>query len=833
MRISIVIHGLNRTTKPNLDTSRGIGTEGLSLGDTATNPKMFIGSSLVYHAMEYALVLLWFLAFQVLALVGLPLAARLFPRFPDRGAAFGLPVTLVLVATVYYWVGHLVFSQVAAFASVAVVAALSLFAVWSDRTLRPDGTSSETDGILPLAYAETVLVFGLAFCLLVAVRAVDPSVHAGGGEKFLDYGILTSLLRANALPPQDMWYAGEHLLYYYGGHFLAATLAQLTGTPPQFAYNLALAGFYATLVTAAYGLAGALADARGASHRVGGALGAFFVGLGGNLVVAAAGIVGLLPDAVGDGVGNWVASTLREDYAGSLVQEGLSTFHYWDASRVIPKTINEFPLFAFINGDLHAHMVSTPFLLLVAALGFAYYQTAPEALTRRRLLAFGAIPPTIGLLGFVNVWSLPTGLGVFWLAVLFAPADPLSLFPGVSGTRVETPVTDGGTPVTVLRAEGKRIVGAFAAAGAVAVLSIALVAPFVFDILLQSAGDRSIAVFPTPASAMALFLIYGVFLVVFALFLWPRAREALTVRPARFASLALLVAVLAWVVNLAVLALVLPLLVVGWLLLRTDADCGYETVLLVGGAGLVTLVEFVYVQDNAAPERMNTVFKVYMQVWVLWGVAAGGVLATLVSRNGPAEWTLPSVGLSRSNAMTALAVVLVASSAGFGALALSQHFNSDSALHRADDPTLDSTAFVETFHPNEAAAIDYLRTQTQTGDRQPHIVSPPGEQVYSWTSPASSLTGIPTVVGWVYHEGIYRGHETVGYRAEDVNLIYTGRWSDRSEMLQKYDVKYIYVGPAARDRYAAGNLQFDQYPGVEKAFESGDVVVYRVRQSEL
>jgi len=53
---------------------------------------MFIARSLAYNSMEYALVLLWFVVYQALAFAALPLAARLFPGFPDRGAAFALPV---------------------------------------------------------------------------------------------------------------------------------------------------------------------------------------------------------------------------------------------------------------------------------------------------------------------------------------------------------------------------------------------------------------------------------------------------------------------------------------------------------------------------------------------------------------------------------------------------------------------------------------------------------------------------------------------------------------------------------------------------------------------
>ncbi|MFC4549494.1 MULTISPECIES: DUF2298 domain-containing protein [Halorussus] len=790
--------------------------------------------------MEYALVLLWFVAFQALALAGLPLATRLFPRFPDRGASFALPVALVVVTAVDYWVGHLAFSRATAFASVAVLAAASLFLVWTDRSLRDEDADAIDSDYLPTrAYAESAVVFAIAFALLVAVRAVDPSIHAAGGEKFLDFGILKSLLRADALPPEDMWWAGAHVLYYYGGHLMAAILTQLTGTEAQYAYNLALAGFYATLVTAAYGLAGALADARGASRRAAGALGGFFVGFGGNLVVPVTAAVWLLPDSVASGVANWVAATLREEHAGELVRTGLSEFHYWAPSRVIPETINEFPMFAFLNGDLHAHMLSTPFLLLVAALGFAYFRTDPAASARRRALAFGALPVVVALLGFVNVWSFPTGLGVVWLALLFAPADPFSLFPGVTTDRRATTATDGGpgerSPAAALRLEARRIAGAFAATGVVAVVALALVSPFVFGILLRSAGNRSIGTFPTPASAMALFLIHGAFLVPFALYLWARTRETLAVDPARFAALAAALAVVAWFVGYAVVALVVPLLVVGWLLLRTDADCGYETVLVVAGAGLVTLVEFVYVVDSAAPGRMNTVFKVYMQVWVLWGVAAGAVVAALMADAGPTSWRLPSVGLSREDAMAGLAVVLVVSSGGFGALALAEHFTSDDPIHRADDPTLNGTAFTEKFHPHEAEAIRWLDRK----EGQPHIVSPPGHQVYSWTSPAASLTGLPTAIGWVYHEGIYRGHETAEHRAADVELIYTGPWNssgprnDRAELLKEYDVKYIYVGPEARDRYSEQNLQFGRYPGIEVAFQNEGVTIYRVDQSKF
>ena len=46
-----------------------------------------------------------------------------------------------------------------------------------------------------------------------------------------------------------------------------------------------------------------------------------------------------------------------------------SDYAWFDPSRVIPDTINEFPSFSFLLGDLHAHVLALPFTVL--ALAFA------------------------------------------------------------------------------------------------------------------------------------------------------------------------------------------------------------------------------------------------------------------------------------------------------------------------------------------------------------------------------------------------------------------------------------------------------------------------------
>lgn len=792
--------------------------------------------------MEYVLVLLWFVAFQALSFTALPLAGRLFPGFPDRGAAFALPVALVVVTTVVYLIGHVEFGRWTAFVGVAVLAGLSAVALWRDRSLLDREQGDDGDGPTLRAFGEAAVVFGVAFAFLVAIRAVDPAIVPGGGEKFLDFGIYKSLMRSETLPPEDMWWAGEHVQYYYGGHLMTATLTHLTGTVPRYAYNLALSGFYASLVTGAYGLGTAMADARGARGRLGGTFAAFFVGFASNLVVPVTSLVWLLPDSLAGGVASTIADSLRGPegnlaHAGELIQGGLDEFGYWAPSRVIPNTINEFPLFAFYNGDLHGHMLSTQFLLLVAALGFAYYRTSPGNLRRRRALAFGVLPVVVALLGLVNVWSLPTGLGVVWLAFVFAPADTRSLFSGLSTGTQGAPVSDGGetvgraSPGALVRGETRTIVSALAGVAVVGILAVAWLSPFVVGVLLQSATHRSLDFLPPRTSATGLLLVHGAFLLVFALYLWPRTRETFSVETGRFGLLVALVILAAWMAGAAVFALVVPLLLFGWLVLRADGDAGYETVLLVAGAGLVTLVEFAYVEDGAISGRFNTVFKVYMQVWVLWGTTAGAMLAVLLSeRVGPAGWSRSVGGLdvSRSDLLSVVAAVLVVSTGLYGGLTLQNHFTRNGELVDADDATLDGLAYLETFHPAEGEAIHWLDERRG----QPHVVTAPGKP-YQWSSPVPSLTGLPAVIGWVYQEGAYRGYDAAEYRKQDVDLVYTGTWSDRAELLKKYDVRYVYVGPLEREEYPDADLDFSQFPGIEPVFENSKVVIYRVDHSEL
>jgi uncharacterized membrane protein len=123
-------------------------------------------------------------------------------------------------------------------------------------------------------------------------------------------------------------------------------------------------------------------------------------------------------------------------------------FNFWDPSRIINGTINEFPFWSFLYADLHPHLIDMPFTLLAAAFGlnlaFAGRFVPPTAgissaswlsslMVRVRAslawlwgggwagaLTFGVMAVSLGVLFAVNTWDWPTYFGLALGATLVA-----------------------------------------------------------------------------------------------------------------------------------------------------------------------------------------------------------------------------------------------------------------------------------------------------------------------------------------------------------------------------------------------------------------------------
>ncbi|MDX1413530.1 MAG: DUF2298 domain-containing protein [Candidatus Promineifilaceae bacterium] len=242
--------------------------------------------------------------------------------------------------------------------------------------------------------------------------------------------------------------------------------------------------------------------------------------------------------------------------------------------------------------------------------------------------------------------------------------------------------------------------------------------------------------------------------------------------------------------------------------------------LLVGTGTLLTLgPEYVYLRDNFG-FRLNTIFKFYYQAWVMFGVAALFSIGYLWQEWAGTRRIIPI--LATAGYILALAVAI-----WFPIYAVNSRGMEYRGPATAEDrlpATLNGLAQISRFNPDEYEAIFWLR-ENIVGS--PVIAEAVGGQ-YSSYGRISANTGLPTLLGWAGHEYQWRGDTPEpAAREAAVNSIYTQRNLENvTELLNRYDVQYIYVGGLERDTYGTAGLEkFDEQ--LDVAFSNNSVTIYR------
>jgi uncharacterized membrane protein len=156
-------------------------------------------------------------------------------------------------------------------------------------------------------------------------------------------------------------------------------------------------------------------------------------------------------------------------------------------------------------------------------------------------------------------------------------------------------------------------------------------------------------------------------------------------------------------------------------------------------------------------------------------------------------------------------------------------------------PDLNGAATIARSHPDDWAAIEWLRENTEG---VPVILEAPGKS-YNYEGRVSAFTGFPAVLGWALHESQWRGsYVEQGQREPDIEAIYTTPDHQPAwDLLHKWEVDYVIVGGPER-RYAeeictasdrrcsaaTGLGKFDEL--LELVFEQGETAIYRVPESQ-
>ena len=819
-------------------------------------------------------VIAWLVVMQLMALAILPVALAVFRSLPDRGYLLAKLLGILVVSLVAWmlaslqWMAFSFGAVVVGIGAVALASCVALVFTWSSFW------SFFRERWRVIAICE--LVFIVAFLAFVAVRMANPDLwhQWQGGEKPMDTAYLNAVLKSSFMPPYDPWYAGGYLNYYYWGQFIVASFIHMTGIDTAVAVNLAVPMFFALTVGGAFSVVYNLAEAARAklsqrpAHRVpdepslkGASAFAWSPVLAGVAAALFVTVIGNLDGAIQS----------LENLFSFLLNEPLREFDFWRSSRLMPpdppgNEITEFPFFTFLFADLHAHLMALPFTILVVGVALAVVLRARDSERGSgRLAGMGwgmtdvaqvaVLGVAVGALRPLNTWDYPTYLLLSMAAVLLAG---------------------------VLRIGGVNLLVMFeAAVKGVLIFLIGFVAFLPYHVNYETAFS-SIEGTTNQTVLWQFLLIAGLFVFVIGSFLVTESRSwlfdlgrivwrpfsKLVAVPIRLGQSGVTGTHLNRIGSVRLTLVVLGLCLIGLVVVLKLVEITGSTTPFVFALvvlALATAVRIVFSTRPDAPqtvfalllaltafcivigvdiyriegdiERMNTVFKFYLQVWVLLALASAYMLWRFWHGRSAALEALPKW---KKVWLGCLGVLLVCVSVY---PVLGTHHRLGVRFDTTIPLTLDGMAYMQDGqrHVDQRGTIDLsadyeaIRWIQQNVEGSPVMlegVTP----TYRWGGRVSIYTGLPNIAGWEWHQEQQRLNyrETVDQRIRQVALIYnTPSTQEALDIMRKYGVEYVYLGKVERLYYnPTGLAKFDAGldGALEQVYENRDVRIFRVRE---
>jgi YYY domain-containing protein len=827
---------------------------------------------------------IWWLALLALQWLAWPISFALFRHFGDGGYGFARAVGLILMAWISWMLAatHMLINNVWPYLAALMFLVMLAREGWRWQQEAMRDFWQERRGLIWAVEG----VFSGAFLLFLFIRLLNPDLWQPwfGGEKFMEFAFFNAVLKTPTFPPYDPYFAHGIMNYYYYGYQILAVPTKLTGLKPTIVFNLAIPTLFALTATGAFSLTYTLAaglrrrTANWRANRGAGLLGAVIVALMSNLeggLVLFRQLAQVSPSHFQSGVPG-LTTLVRALAALPGALNGntpLPPYNFWDISRVLPFTINEFPFWSYLFADFHPHMIGIPFTLLFLALAYALV----VSLNHRKSAIWPillTLPLVLGAIGAINLWDLPTYLGIgllAWLLGVWLRDGRIRVLPGILFL-----LYLGAAPLLLYRPFFSHYTTVFntgvamAYAKTDAALWLRLWGFFIFVAIsyaLITFGAR-------PGRVPLLEWLAGLF------------RH--DTRSARFLDfyealipknwllpfsqgILLLIALLGGLLlkkGYTVIALLLMLVAVISLFLfrrsampdRRKINAADQFVAALFFTGLLILlgVEIVYLKDflcgcgegffsknHGEWYRMNTLFKFYIQAWVILGVAAGAALPWLTDK--AANWW-------RGIRWAWLATVMILLGLGliFPILGTKSRVNDRFPGPRPPRTTLDGMAYMSVGQyswPDGNHIIqlkddyDAIRWLQENVTGTPVLAEAPaswfelnGQNVgYDYYRAGglrvASLTGLPTLLG--QHQGEQRYGWQVGQREQVAREFWQTTDVQRlRQLIDQLHVTYVYVGQLERTLFSPEQLaKFDALVNAGQAqvvYQNPSVTLYHL-----
>jgi|Deesub1362A_J573_1020465.scaffolds.fasta_scaffold01269_7 YYY domain-containing protein len=454
------------------------------------------------------------------------LFSQIFPQFRYYQAKFLAFLILCLVSFVFSF--FFPFKYVF-YTSLTLFTVLSIFIILKRKRIDVDGKAE--------------LVFLTSFTYFLFLRFLIPDIF--GAEKLMDIAFLNSVLKAEIFPPADPFLAGGNLnFYYYFGYVIGAAITLMSFVEAEIGYNIAIASISAYATMLVYGFLRDLVGDRAI-------FGTVFVLFSGNMYAA------------------------YEFFKALLILELPDFLFYWNPTRVIEGTINEFPYFSFIHADFHAHVVAIPVKILFIAILYEYY--------RGKRFAGITLIPLVFILFITNSWDAPISMLLIAAVIIIKWV----------GKDVRNRMNEIGFDFFILST------------------SALLIALFSTTMDLQAAQIS----FPEDKSDLIQFLMFFSIQLAFAYFYF---KEELRTQ---FFGLAIFSGIVASIFIPIAIAIVPLMLLSAKKALKKD----FLAILTLSATFLIFVPEIVVIDT-----RLNTVFKFYLASWLMLTIPGAMVLSKAI-----------------------------------------------------------------------------------------------------------------------------------------------------------------------------------------------------------
>jgi len=255
---------------------------------------------------------------------------------------------------------------------------------------------------------------------------------------------------------------------------------------------------------------------------------------------------------------------------------------------------------------------------------------------------------------------------------------------------------------------------------------------------------------------------------------------------------------------------------------KTHKESFYFVYLLVlVGVAAILIPEVVYFKSgfySSAVDRGNTIFKFYLQAWLLLGIASAVIACRLKEEIEKEPFKTIFLGM--------FAVLLIIS-ALYPALAVNSWTGGFGS-----EPTLDGIGYMKERddYKGEYQAVEWLNENAADDAIILEAVEDEEHRTdYCRPGRISASTGLQTVIGWPWHEFLWRRDEEVWRRVDDVKAIYsTDNVSLARSLLNKYNVSYVYVGRLERDIYEGAGLVKFESNCFEEVFSKEGIKIYKL-----